>query len=219
MSWAIENNVLTGRDYLLMWIASMVRQPFQALPYLFLYSLEQDTGKSSLHEALNLLFTKGVAKADTALTSKGDFNGELDGAILCVVEEKNISLHREAYAKLKDWVCSLTMGIHKKHKQVFTTRNTCHWIHTANEKQACPIFPGDTRIISMYVPMFEGKEIPKITLMERLKKEAPHFLVTLNRINLPEPYGRLFLPLVMTSSKSQLAEINRNPLEEFIDEN
>ncbi len=218
MPWAIENNILTGRDYLLTWIASMVRQPFQALPYLFLYSLEQDTGKSTLHEALELLFTKGVAKADTALTSKGDFNGELDGAILCVVEEKNISLHREAYSKLKDWVCSLTLGIHKKHKQVFSARNTCHWIHTANEKQACPIFPGDTRIISIYVPMFTGEEIPKVTLINRLKKEAPHFLVTLNRQILPEPYGRLFLPLVITSSKSQLAEVNRNPLEEFIDE-
>ena len=196
----------------------MVRQPFQALPYLFFYSIEQDTGKSTLHEALSLLFTKGVAKADTALTNKADFNGELDGAILCIVEEKNISLHREAYAKLKDWVCSLTLSVHKKHKDVFTTRNTCHWIHTANERQACPIFPGDTRIISMHVPMFEGKDIPKLILIDRLRKEAPHFLVTLSRVNLPDPYGRLFLPIVTTSSKSQLAEVNRNPLEEFIEE-
>ena len=52
----------------------------------------ENSGKSILHEALSILVTKGIAKADKALTNNNDFNGELVGAIVCVVEEKNVAL-------------------------------------------------------------------------------------------------------------------------------
>jgi hypothetical protein len=68
------------RDYLLYWIACMLRDPFEPLPYLFFYG-DQNSGKSIFHEAVSLLMTKGVAAADRALTNANDFNGELANAV------------------------------------------------------------------------------------------------------------------------------------------
>jgi len=216
--WCYDNNILTGYDYLLCWITSMIKSPFQSLPYLFFHG-EQGSGKSIFHEAINLLMTKGVVRADQALTSPSGFNGELAGAILCVVEEKNISEHPDAYNRLKEWVTATEFSIHSKFKQVVMRDNTTHWVHMANETSGCPIFPGDTRIVSINVsPFKKGTEIPTPDLLELLRKEAPHFMVTLNRFNVPESNGRLKLSVIATASKQQQAEANRNPLESFIDE-
>ena len=46
--WCRQHGIATGYDYLMQWIATMFRRPSVQLPYLFLYSTEQNTGKSSL---------------------------------------------------------------------------------------------------------------------------------------------------------------------------
>ena len=91
LPWAQQANIKTGADYLRAWVACAFRDPFEPLPYLFLWGNE-NSGKSILHEAMELLVTKGVVKADKALTNNNEFNGELAGAIICVVEEKNVTL-------------------------------------------------------------------------------------------------------------------------------
>ncbi len=215
--WAIENNITSGYDYLMSWIVSVFRHPFRALPYLFFHG-DQGSGKSILHEAIELLMTKGVVRADHALTNPSGFNGELAGAILCVVEEKNISTAPEAYARLKDWVTAISLGIRPLYKQVFSIRNSTHWMHMANESDNCPIFPGDTRVISMHVPFFENAEIPKDQLLDILIKEAPQFLASVQRWKLPDVCGRLQMPIIMTPTRSQQQESNRDPLESYIND-
>jgi hypothetical protein len=84
--WGIQN----GRDYLTAWIACMFREPFEPLPYLFIYG-DQGCGKSILHEVISLLVTGGVVKADMALTNQSDFNGELANGVLAVIDEKNVA--------------------------------------------------------------------------------------------------------------------------------
>jgi len=217
MPWAKDNNILTGRDYLLAWVTCMFRDPFQQLPYLF-FSGPESCGKSTLHEALSCLMSKGVVKADTALTSKDGFNGELASGILCVVEEKNISYHPEAHARLKEWVSALELSVHAKFKQVYTQLNSTHWMHMANYIENIPIFTGDTRVISIPVQPYENTDIPKHEMMEFLKAEAPHFMVTLQRFVLPDPIGRLFLPIIETDTKSLQQDANKNPFEEFLEE-
>ena len=113
--------------------------PSSRLPYLFLYGNE-NSGKSILHEALELLVTKGVVKADKALTSNNEFNGELAGAIICAVEEKNVSLtpgHRPHQG--------MGHGPHAVHPPDADGRlqvpNTTHWIQTANYQATVPCFP------------------------------------------------------------------------------
>ncbi len=215
--WAIENNIYTGYEYLMSWIVSVFRYPFKPLPYLFFHGA-QNSGKSILHEALELLMTKGVVRADHALTNPSGFNGELAGAILCVVEEKNISTTPEAYARLKDWVTAISLGIRPLYKQVFSIRNSTHWLHMANECDNCPIFPGDTRVNSMHVPLFENAEIPKEKLLSILTNEAPHFLTTIQRWKLPEVFGRLQMPIIMTPTRSQQQESYKDPLESYVND-
>jgi phage/plasmid-associated DNA primase len=150
--WATRANIKSGADYLLYWIACMLQDVFEPLPYLFFYG-DQNSGKSIFHEAVSLLMTKGVAAADRALTNANDFNGELANAVLCYVEEKDISVAgAAAYNKIKDWVTSKMISIRKMRTDSYSQRNTTHWVQCANNREACPIFPGDTRITMVFVP-------------------------------------------------------------------
>jgi len=215
--WAIKNNITTGREYLMLYVAALFREPFQPLPYLFLWG-PQESGKSTLHEILSEIMTKGVAKADTAITNTSDFNGELASAILCVIEEKDISkAGPSAYNKIKDWVTGLTISIHAKHRQPYSVPNTTHWIQVANSKSHCPIFPGDTRITVLYVPK-PVNEIPKQKLMDALISETPDFLTTIMRLQIPNSESRLRVPALMTTSKAQMEESNKTALEVFIED-
>ena len=82
-----------------------------------------------------------------------------------------------------------------------------------------PVFPGDTRITVIHVPdLLPDQEIPKEKLIEKLTEEGPHFMYSLMNVELPEPSGRLRLPIVVTDSKVRSEEENRTSLEEFIDD-
>lgn len=216
LAWAKESNIQSGADYLRAWLACMFRDPYEPLPYLFMYGPE-NSGKSIFHEAASLLVTKGVVPAHRALTNANDFNGELASAILCVVEETNVSLSAGAHAKIKEWVTSRTLSIRKMRTDSYTQPNTTHWVQCANKQENCPVFPGDTRITVIYVPSLE-RDIPKKQLMERLKDEAPHFMYTLMEMELPAVEGRLRIPVVGTSRKTESEQLSRNALECFLQE-
>ena len=214
--WCIENGILKGADFLKLWIASLFQEPRQPLPYLFLYG-EQGSGKSILHEAIELLMTKGVVRADTALTSSSGFFGELEHALLCVVEETDLKRNKAAYNKIKDWVTSRMLPLHVKNATPIMIPNTTHWIQCANNQDACPIFPGDSRIIVINVPMHKNS-IPKREFIVSLEKEAPDFLAEILRITLPRSNDRLNLPVLMTQDKQDIEEGNRSYIGQFINE-
>ncbi len=217
LTWAQKNGICTGKDYLQRWIALMIREPFEHLPYLYLWG-NQNTGKTILHQAIATLMEGGVMRADSALTNSGDFNGELAGAVLCVVEEKNIAQNATAvYNKIKDLVTADTIAIHAKYKQVCVQPNTTHWIQCSNSRDSCPVFTGDTRVTMLYVDQLVA-EIPTRILIQKLEEEAPYFMYTLMNLSLPDVEHRLRLPIVDTSSKEQLIDANKNALENFIDE-
>lgn len=216
LEWCKEDGIHTGADYLLMWAACMFRCPFEHLPYLFFFGPE-NSGKSIFHEELGKLMTRGVAQADKSLTNKSDFNGELENAILCVVEERDISRSPGAHAKIKEWVTAPNISIRRMRTDAFSLPNTTHWIQCANDQSACPIFPGDTRITMIYVPL-PAKDIAKPILQERLKLEAPHFMRRMLDLELPKHRGRLRLPIIKTVHKARAEEINENPLMTFLAE-
>jgi hypothetical protein len=214
--WCCINGVVRGADYMLCWIASLIQHPEEPLPYLFMYG-PQDSGKSSLHESLELLFDKGYINANAAMDSGNTFNGEMEGAILCYVEEKDLNKNKQAYNKMKEWVTARQLLVHYKNRTPFQVPNTTHWIHCANDYASVPIFPGDTRVTMIYVDSIDPLEmIPKRVLMEQLAKEAPAFLYAVQELELPDPTGRLHIPVLATDDKKAL-EINNMPaIESFI---
>lgn len=218
--WARANGITTGADYLKIWIASLFKEPEQPLPYLFLFSEKQDNGKSSLHEALSLLITdNGWQRADNALTSQQGFNGELANAVLCVVEETDMQRNKVAYNRIKDWVTSKHFPVHIKGETPYKIPNTTHWIQTANKPEACPVFPGDTRITVIHIPQLDPTQmIPKKKLTSLLEKEAPDFLAEVLRLEIPPSNDRLNVPVIRTAEKSQLENKNLSLLERFIQE-
>lgn len=215
-AWAKANAILTGADYLKCWIASLLQFPEEPLPYLFLFG-PQNSGKSILHEALSLLLTRGYVRADNALTSKSNFNGELENAILCIVEETDLRRDKAAYNKIKDWVTSREISIRKLYHTPFHAINTTHWIQCSNERGAFPAFSGDTRVVMLYVDEL-SEPIPKRELLTRLEKEAPDFLAEVLKLELPQSNDRLNLPIITTEDKLQAEQVNLNTLEIFIEE-
>lgn len=218
--WCKQNGVLTGADYLKCWIAALFQFPMEPLPYLFFYSTEENTGKSSLHEALSWVISgNGVTRADNALTSQANFNGELEGAVICVVEETDLRKNVSAHNRIKDWVTARTLPIHVKGRTPYGVPNTTHWIQCANSHLYCPVFPGDTRItMTQVLPLDKETEIPKRQLEKLLKEEAPDFLAEMLTLEVPPYNGRLYIPILTTEDKMASAFSNQSFLEMFIAE-
>lgn len=212
--WCVKNNIVKGEEYLLLWLASVIQKPHTPLPYLFLFG-PQNCGKTILHEAANLLVTRGVQRADKAIEDK--FNAEIEGAIICVIEETDLSRSKQAYNKIKDYVTSIMIQIRKMYECAYLARNTTHWIQTANEREACPVQFGDSRITVVRVDsLVDNSEIPRDKLLVRLELEAADFTQTLLSVELPEPDGRLGIPVIETGDKTEAMELAKSPVEQFI---
>ena len=215
--WCQDKGIYKGSDYLRVWIASLFQKPKQPLPYLFFYSPEQNTGKSTLGDALSMLMARGSIRAATCLDAQSNFNAELDGAVLCIVEEVELDRSPKVYGRLKDWVTATELGIHAKGCTPYSVQNTTHWIHTANSHKACPVFAGDTRIVVISVdPFSSGEEIPKDELMHRLAEEASDFLGYIYSIVLSPPEGRLAVACIDTHQKTAITSSNQSPVSVFI---
>lgn len=214
--WCKQNGILKGSDYLQCWISSLFKNPEEPLPYLFFFG-EQNTGKSILHEAISLLITNGVIRADHALNSGGSFNAELENAILCVIEETDLQKNKTAYNRIKDWVTARHLSIHKKGSTPYLVPNTTHYIQCGNDLKNCPVFPGDSRITVIRVDPIR-ELIPKRDLITLLEKEASDFLTHIMNLELPPITDRLAIPIINTDDKLQAQETNKSPLEVFIDE-
>ncbi len=217
--WCKVNDIKSGADYLKIWVASLFQYPKQPLPYLFLYSKEERTGKTTFHESLGILMTCGYIRADLSLISGAGFNGELENAILCAVEETNLQKNIHARNRIKDWVTSRTILIHHKGKTPYQVENAVHFVQTGNEITDCPVFPGDTRITMIHVPPFDLTEmIMPDVLRSQLENEAPAFLGSLLKVEIPPSLDRLNVPVIDSEIKMQTSESNRTALEIFFDE-
>jgi len=219
--WAQAACITTGADYLKCWIASLFQCPGEPLPYIFLYGPEA-SGKSIFHEALALLISHtGYKRAESALTNGSGFNGELANAVICAVEEINLTAHsnKTALQRIKDWVTSPHLLIHTKNQTPCMTRNTTHWIQCANDPAFCPVFPGDTRITMIYVePVPKENWMNKRDIFNSLVKEAPDFLGEVMRLELPTPVDRLNIPIIETADKTYHQSLAQNPVQSFIEE-
>lgn len=220
--WCQVNGITSGADYLKTWIASMFQQPLEPLPYLFFYG-GQNSGKSTFHEAISLLITRGYRRADAALINPQGFNAELDGAVLCVVEETNLSEKKsrtaDSLARIKDWVTARQLPIHPKGRTPYHIPNSTHWVQCSNSPDFCPIFPGDTRVTMIYVDSIDPMDmVPKRTFLEHLEREACDFLAAVLVLELPPTPSRMNLPVIETDEKISASKSNRTAPEVFFEE-
>ncbi len=216
--WCQEVGIQTGGDYLRVWAASLFQFPKKKLPYLFFYSDEQRTGKTTFHEMLGSLMTKGYVDCSTALTSSGSFNAELLNAVLCRIEETDLRKHNMAKNRIKNWVTTRDMSYHEKGKTPYMVTNCTHYVQCGNKISECPIFDGDTRITLCEVPRIK-EFIPLDDMIVKCEKEAPAFLATLLNLEIPlSKDPRLNLLVLETGIKEQAQEENRNELELFLKE-
>ena len=211
----LGNGIRTGGEYLKTWIACAFQDPFSPLPYLYLQG-DENCGKSTLHEAIQLLLKdgKGLVKADRVFTS--EFNGELEGAIFAVIEEADLT-SRRAIQRLKDFVTSPTISIRKMRTNAYDSPNLAHWIHTANPADALAIPATDTRICMIHVQR-PPTEIAKSELLKQLRAEVPAFLYTVLHTPLPEQQGRLRLEVVSTPSKQDVQGMTASSFQRFIED-
>ncbi len=213
-----EAGISNGGDYLKCWIASMLQNPFDRTPYLFFYG-DQDSGKSTFHEAVSMLFTKGAVSGKEALSSKGGFNGELRSAIFVYVEEKDLSRDPEASARLKEWVTSLTIPLNTKYLTPSVVPNSTHWIQCGNSHNYVPIEYGDTRVVVIEVgKLLQEEKIGKNELVARLRAEIPDFLGVVMQLELPKFNDRLAVPVINTKQKNALSFGQRDELKTFLSE-
>lgn len=213
-SWCKANGILSGRDYLKCWCASIFQHPEQPLPYLFFWGPE-NSGKSIFHESLRLLVTTGHVRADQSLLNPSGFNGELENAVICAVEETDLRRNKTALNRVKDWVTAIDFQIHKKNKTPYHVKNCTHWCQFSNDVDACPVGFGDTRITMLYVKPLKNI-IAKNTLMAKLIKEAPDFISELIRIDLPEYNDRLALKVINTVEKQEMVKQSDNEVVNFL---
>lgn len=204
--WCRQHGILRGSDYLKMWAAVVFRKPTWRLPYLFLFSPEQGTGKSTFHRALARLFDagRGCAELRKELT-KDDFNDALVGAALCFIEEIDLSQSYSIYNLVKNYVDAPTLKIRGMYSKADAKINYTHWVHTANPRHYCPVYPGDTRIVVVRVERYEGQDLPWLTRLQGLiDQECPAFLDELLKLTLPaQGDGRLYLPVLETAEKRE----------------
>jgi len=220
--WAVRHNITSGRHYLQLWIACLLRCPFDKLPFLFLYG-DENCGKSTLWHAIDRLVTDGVMDAKFAFRDS-EFNGELENCVLAVIEE--INPHGKdgklARARMKDWSVSDWLGIRRMRRDAYRVRNTLHFIQISNHIEDCMMALGDTRGMIMYVRSLVDAgfpEIPHAALMQALDDEAPHFMRTLCDMELPPPESRLRIECIITESKRKYMESQSDDLSQFIYDN
>lgn len=218
--WAQANDVRHGADYLELFYASMLQDPYARRPYLFLYSEEQDTGKSIFHEAARLIITdEGIVEGNKVIEGKDSFNGQMEGAVLVYLEELDLQRNKGAYERIKHWVTSPFISIRKLYIDAYQMPNCVTFVHCANSAKSVPVFPGDSRVTMIYVNPLGPKEmIPKPELLEMLKKEAPHFMNHLLQLDIPPSGSRLALPVINTSEKDSISSNTMDALEAFIDQ-
>jgi hypothetical protein len=216
--WCKHNGISNGADYLKLWLSCLIKHPDQPSPYLAFWG-DQDSGKSIFHEMLHLIITNGIISGDASLTNNSAFNGELQNALVCYVEETDLQKNKTAYNRIKDWVTSPRILLHVKHQTPIAMANFTHWIQTSNDQASCPVFPGDTRITMIRVSNLEKDElIGKRILMEMLRKEAPDFLASLLMLEIPEIKDRLIMPVIKTEDKIEAEARNESLLQQFIKE-
>ena len=213
--WCRKYGIKRGGDYLTLWIAWVLQDPWVRLPALYMVG-PQNTGKSMWIEGLDVaILTSGVAEIARALN--GSFDGEIGRTLFGTITETKIIQP----GKAKDTITGLTVCLRDLYKPQVKVRNLCHLIQMTNEFDSnAAVKKGDTRHTVWSVDRFAGEEIPKAVLLHHLENEGPQFTHTLLTMPIPDVrVGRLNMPVLDTSVKREIMSDGiEDTFDRFIDE-
>lgn len=206
---------LDYEDYLFLWAGFLVQRPKGKLPALFLYSAENETGKSSFASIMKSLFLKGAV--DVAGVLRGDdgsrFTAELEGAVFCYFDEEKCT--RGGMDKLKKLITEPDLLSEGKGKDRRVVPNYTHFVITSNHPDTVAFDHNDKRVLMWEVPPLDSP-MEKSEFEARVADEAPAFLHYLLNLKLPQPQGRLQLPVLETDIKAEQAESGMDPVQIYV---
>lgn len=218
--WCKKYGIKTGRDYAILWIASMIRKPFDRKPYLFLAG-EEDCGKTTFHESLRYLITNnGIMDISNIISGRDMFTGAIRHTVLAYIEEKSFKNMPAAAELMRKLTGDKYVDLRAMRREQIQIKNKLHFIHVANTMEAAPFGPTkDTRITLVWVDRIKDY-IPQAILRGLLQAEAPHFLRTLLEVALPPTdRSRFCLPIIETDHKRGLQDAHKSLINRFIDDN
>jgi len=198
--WCAANNVMTGGDFILHWVVSMIRNPEQSLPFLVLYSLTTGTGKSTFAEALYLYLIGDHLSAIAKGRLDKKFNADVAPAVLVHFEEVDLAGQGDV---IKQLVTAGKNAIEKKNVDPTKVISRLHFVATLNKLEYIPLTDDDTRFIIIEAQPIEEDEDFRV----KLEAEAPAMRYAIENFKLPKKgFKRLFLPVLETEAKSELIQ-------------
>lgn len=222
--WLKKVCILSGGDYVRVWVATMLTDPASRRPLLYLFSQQQGTGKTTMLDALkDFVLDGGSCDIGPSLSEK--FNGALAGAVLGFVSETDSTARtghgggrKQAYNKIKSLVTDSSITIRSMGRDTYLVPNTISLFMATNSAAYCPMDAGDTRVTMIEVfPLKGGSE--GASFKNKLRREAEAFtagmfklakdfkraMTTLERSGGGEG-ERLVLPALSTDAKDRLMD-------------
>ena len=211
-----------GARYLLYWYAIAFQFPAARIPLIFICSLLQGIGKSTPIQAVyELLLSGGYLDTTDLLLSQSGFSGELENTLFNEVSEARYNRGRAeaALQRLKKYITEPKITVRPLHQPSRVVENTTHWWFTANHADAMPIRQGDRRVSAWRMGALRPDEVMEhAEFWARLKAEAPAMMYTLLHVKLPDPVGRLWLPILDTDLKRVQTHAGRSDVDWFAEQ-
>jgi len=161
-----------GMDYMRV----LVQHPTQTLPILVLTSQERRTGKTTFANGLYDLLG-----GNSAIISPEDFESPFNSHyihknVICIEESKDNRLKNTE--KLKNLSTGNIVHLNRKYSDIVEFRNTTRWIIMSNsEDKFAYVDHNEVRFWVRQIPSVSEKDLlPGRQYLEKLRKEAPHFM-------------------------------------------
>ncbi|MCA9110994.1 MAG: hypothetical protein KDA52_13670 [Planctomycetaceae bacterium] len=215
--WARRNNITTGRDFWMHWIATDIREPESRTTMISLVA-PQESGKSFVEQMLRILTPDGVIRVDGLLRSDDKFDAELEGMPFCICDEADIA-DEAIFNRIKPWITDPIVWVRAMYRQQFSITNYTHWLQFTNHLAAIPVFDDTTRLTVIRVDHIpREQQIKTKQLVKQLTDEAPAFVGHLLDIDLPTENGRASIPAIETEAKAAARGFTDNPVNSFVSE-
>jgi hypothetical protein len=139
--------VTEDREHVSRWLATLIARPRVRMKFgILLFSRQQGTGKSTLHEVLRrVLGSDNVSNPNAHMLTKSQFNGFIAHKRLIFVNEIYSEGSWAAYRALKEQITDRVIYVNEKHEKAYTLENWSHYILCSNAPVGLSIENDDRR--------------------------------------------------------------------------